>query len=107
MPGWWERCPASTAYQISHAWGNALPEFTGEQWRSMLPPLLRAIFAPGPTKKKPVPPKPQPLATVPPGPIADVMAKLQELQATYPTAEVRQGARGRWELWPAADAAKP
>lgn len=106
MPGWWERCPACTAYRIGHVWGgaHALPDFTGEQWRAMLPQRLRTIFAPGPVKKKPTQPKPRPLATVPPGPIAEVMAKLQELQAEYPTAQVRQGARGRWELWPAADA---
>ncbi|MEV6873973.1 hypothetical protein [Amycolatopsis sp. NPDC051128] len=105
MPGWWERCWASTAYQIGHGWGvpHALPDFTGEQWRAMLPPLLRTIFVPGPIKKNPMAPKPQPLATVPSGPIADVMAKLQELQAKYPTAEVRQGSRGRWELWPPKD----
>ncbi|MBB1152497.1 hypothetical protein [Amycolatopsis dendrobii] len=103
MPGWWERCHASTSYAIGHGWGepHALPDFTGEQWQAMLPPLLRSTFAPEPIKKKPAKPKPQPLATIPPGPIADVMAKLQELQAKYPTAEVRQGNRGRWELWPA------
>lgn len=109
MPGLLERCPACTAYQIGHVWGgkHALPDFTGDQWCAMLPPMLRAIFAPDSVKKKAVPPKPKPLATVPPGPIADVMAKLQELQAKYPTAEVRQGARGRWELWPQKDNPKP
>ncbi|WP_409184911.1 hypothetical protein F9C11_11880 [Amycolatopsis sp. VS8301801F10] len=105
IPGWWERCHASTAYQIGHGWGvpHALPDFTAEQWQAMLPPLLRSTFAPKPIKKKPAQPKPQPLATVPPGPIAEVMAKLQELQAKYPTAEVRQGSRGRWDLWPAKE----
>ncbi|MFD9889719.1 hypothetical protein ACFWY9_10270 [Amycolatopsis sp. NPDC059027] len=108
MPGWWERCPACTAYRIGHVWGGtyALPDFTGEQWRAMLPPRLRAIFAPGPVEKKLAKPKPQPLATIPPGPIDEVMAKLQELQAKYPTAQVRQGARGSWELWPATEGPK-
>jgi hypothetical protein len=103
MPGWWERCSACTAYRIEHVWGgeHALPDFTGEQWRVMLPPVPRAVFAPdSPKKRKSPAPKPQPLATVPAGPIADVTARLAELQAQYPTAEVRQGSRGQWELWP-------
>lgn len=69
MPGWWERCPASTAYQIGHVWGGkqALPDFDGEQWRTMLPPLLRTIFAPAPPKPKREPhPKPEPLAVISP-----------------------------------------
>jgi hypothetical protein len=48
------------------------------------------------------PPKPkaQPLAVVPSGlPIADVVAKLTELQAQFPDAEVRRGRANRWELW--------
>jgi hypothetical protein len=50
LPGWWERCPACTDYQIRHQWGGtfALPDFDADQWRAMLTPLLRAIFAPAP-----------------------------------------------------------
>ena len=45
-------------------------------------------------------PKPQPLAVVPSGlPIADVVAKLTELQQQFPDAEVRRGRANRWELW--------
>jgi hypothetical protein len=45
-------------------------------------------------------PKPQPLAVVPSGlPIAEVVAKLTELQQQYPGAEVRRGRANRWELW--------
>ena len=45
-------------------------------------------------------PKPQPLAIVPSGlPIADVVAKLTELQQQFPGAEVRRGRANRWELW--------
>ncbi len=55
MPGWWERCPACTHYQLDHQWGHdALPDFDFEQWHAMLTPLLRAVFAPD----KPVPRKP-------------------------------------------------
>lgn len=50
LPGWWQRCPACTDYQIRHQWGGtfALPDFDVGQWRAMLTPLLRAIFAPAP-----------------------------------------------------------
>ncbi len=55
MPGWWDRCPACTGYQIRHQWGGtgALPDFDADQWRAMLKPVLRAVFAPAP----PAPPK--------------------------------------------------
>jgi hypothetical protein len=43
IPGWWERCTASTTYQLAHQWGHdTLPDFDGDQWQAMLPPLLRA-----------------------------------------------------------------
>lgn len=52
----------------------------------------------------PPPPKPEPLAVVPSGlPIAEVVERLQELQAKYPDAEVRRGRANRWELWPKPD----
>jgi len=79
-----------------------LPDFAGEQWRSMLPPTLRTIFAPDPVKK-PAVAKPRLLATVPPGAIDKVTARLRELRKEYPDAEVPQGIHGRWELWPKAD----
>lgn len=48
----------------------------------------------------PAEPKPQPLAVVRSGlPIADVVAKLTELQEQFPGAEVRRGRANRWELW--------
>jgi hypothetical protein len=54
--------------------------------------------------KTPPPPKPEPLAVVPSGlPIAEVVERMQELQAKYPDAEVRRGRASRWELWPAAE----
>ncbi|WUI01561.1 hypothetical protein OHR68_06995 [Spirillospora sp. NBC_00431] len=57
LPGWLERCIACTPYQLRHQWGGAqaLPGFDGEQWRKMLTPFLRAIFAPGkPARRTPV-----------------------------------------------------
>lgn len=103
MPGWWERCVACTGYAIGHVWGgsHALPDFDGDQWQAMLPPLLRALFAPDPPKPKRKPqPKPQPLAVIAPGPISEVMTQLTEAQTKYPTAEVKRGKSGNWELWP-------
>jgi hypothetical protein len=52
MPGWWERCPASTNIQIRQQWGQGLPDFDGAQWQAMLTPLLRAIFAPTPPRQR-------------------------------------------------------
>lgn len=104
MPGWWDRCPACTAYQIEHRWGGdrTLPDFTGEQWSAMLPPLLRTVFLPAPSKpiRKKTQPKPQPLAVIAPGPISEVTARLSEAQAKYPTARLRRGFGDSWELWP-------
>lgn len=53
-------------------------------------------------KPEPVPPPtPQPIATLKLGlPIGDVIARLTELQAQYPDAEVRRGRANRWEIWP-------
>jgi hypothetical protein len=103
LPGWWERCPACTAYELEHGWGGkrALPDFDYEQWRAMLPPLLRTLFAPAqpkPTSKREQPP--EPLAVIESGPISAVMGQLAAAQAKYPTAQVRRGRGNRWELWP-------
>jgi hypothetical protein len=52
LPGWWERCPASTSIQIRQQWGQGLPDFDGAQWQAILTPLLRAIFAPAPPRQR-------------------------------------------------------
>ncbi|GAA1578913.1 hypothetical protein GCM10009789_35750 [Kribbella sancticallisti] len=104
LPGWWERCPACTAYQIEHRWGtaNVLPDFDGEQWRAMLPPMLRAIFAPAPRRQTAQRRRPtsQPLAVIQAGPIAEVVARLAEIQQVHPTAQLRPADRGTWAVWP-------
>jgi hypothetical protein len=63
--------------------------------------MLEAFAKRRETEAVPPPkPKPQPLAVVPSGlPIAEVVAKLSELQQQYPDAEVRRGRANRWELW--------
>jgi hypothetical protein len=102
LPGWWERCPACSAYKIEHQWGGnqALPDFDGQQWRAMLPPMLRAIFTPVQPRLNPKPPKPRPLAVIESGPIGEVMAQLVTVQTKYPTAQVRRGNGDSWELRP-------
>ncbi|GEM_PF-6620424 len=101
MPGWWSRCSASTRYQIEHQWGyNALPDFDGEQWRAMLPLMLREIFAPSPPKLRQPIVRPRPLAVIAAGKIDEVLPRLAEAQARFPDAEVRSGPHGSWELWP-------
>lgn len=105
MPGWWERCPACTAYKIEHALGvkGTLPEFDGQQYLAMLPPLLKALFGPAPERKPKTPaaPKPKPLLVIPGGlPVDQVLARLAEAQKRHPDAEVRRGSGDGWELWP-------
>jgi hypothetical protein len=102
MPGWWQRCSACTTYQIEHQWGHhALPDFDGEHWRAMLPSTLREVFAPTPPQPRRAAARPKPLAVIAAGRIDKVMAQLAEAQARFPDAEVRNGPRGSWELWPA------
>lgn len=103
LPGWWERCPACTAYNIEHRWGgeHALPDFGYEQWRAMLPPMLRTIFTPAePKPRRKQQPKPRPLAVITPGSITEVMTQLAEAQVEYPTAQLHRGETCNWELWP-------
>ena len=56
------------------------------------------------TASTPTPPaaaKPQPLAVIPSGlPIADVVARLTQLQAEFPDGQVKRGRANRWEIWP-------
>lgn len=102
MPGWWQRCSACTSYQLEHQWGGqlALPDFNGEQWRTMLPPLLREIFAPAPVKPRQPVARPKPLAVISAGTVDDILACLTEAKDQFPDAQVRPGPRGTWELWP-------
>ncbi|MEH1129428.1 hypothetical protein [Micromonospora sp. CPCC 206061] len=104
IPGWWQRCPACTTYRVGHQWGGqyALPDFSYDQWRAMLPPLLRTIFTPSPPRPRPAPrPQPKPLAVIPSGPITEVRKRLEQAETRYPTAHVRPGSTDGWEVWPA------
>ncbi|HXC78575.1 MAG TPA: hypothetical protein VNU19_16185 [Candidatus Acidoferrum sp.] len=65
--------------------------------REMFDSFVRASAPPSP----PPPPKPEPLAVIPSRlPIVEVLARLSEIQAKYPDAEVRRGNANKWEIWP-------
>jgi hypothetical protein len=50
---------------------------------------------------EPPAPEPKPIAVITlSGPIEDVTAKLAAIQADHPGAQIRQGKRNRWEIWP-------
>jgi len=64
--------------------------------------MLVSMFARHQLPEPPPAPKPQPLAVVPSGlPIAEAIARLQDLQQQFPDAEVKRGRAGRFEIWPA------
>lgn len=101
-----EMCSECATPLAHHGWvwppGHPCPAWPGwaarmREARRMLETFAQRRGAEAlPTAK----PKPQPLAVVPSGlPIADVVAKLTELQAQFPDAEVRRGRANRWELW--------
>lgn len=85
--------------------GWPLPRMAGmgarlKQVRQMVEDMVRRNEE---SKGAEAPPRPklEPLALVPSGlPIAEVVERLQELQAKYPDVEVRRGRANRWELWP-------
>jgi hypothetical protein len=66
----------------------------------MLPPMLKAVFAPIPAKPRQPAVRPTPLAVITAGNIDDVTALLAEARARFPGAQVRSGTRGMWEVWP-------
>jgi hypothetical protein len=80
------------------AWPGAAAQ--RRKFREMFDSMVRAT-QPAPP---PAPPKPEPLAVIPSRlPIAEVLARLSEVQAKYPDAEVRRGNANRWEVWAPAD----
>ncbi len=64
--------------------------------REVLMMLQRVAPTPEPQRL----PEVKPLAVIQSGlPIAEVLARLAEIHATYPDAEVRRGKADRWEIW--------
>jgi cell division septum initiation protein DivIVA len=106
-----EMCSECATPMAHHGWvwppGHPCPAWPGwaarmREVRQMLESFAKRREA----EAVPLPkPKPQALAVVPSGlPIAEVVAKLTELQAQLPDAEVRRGRANRWELWAPDDA---
>lgn len=106
-----EMCSECPTPMANHGW--VTPPFKGPcpAWPGWAARMreARAIFeqaiARNEREAEPSPvPKPQPLAVVPSGlPIAEVMARLAEIQEKFPNAEVRRGRSNRWEIWPAME----
>ena len=102
MPGWWQRCSACTTYQMEYQWGGqrALPDFDGEHWVAMLPPMFKAVFAPDPPKPRQRLVRRKPLAVIAAADIDDVLTQLSDAKTRSQAPEVRSGPHGTWELWP-------
>lgn len=107
-----EMCSECATPMAHHGWvwppGHPCPAWPG--WAARMREVRQTLetFAKGRQAEAVPTPKPklQPLAVVASGlPIADVVAKLSELQQQFPNAEVRRGRASRWELW-APDEAK-
>lgn len=89
--------------------GYALGDFTRPcpawpSWRARLLKARGMIMSWSAAKEQaaPPPPKPQPIAVLKSGtPIEEVIARLTQLNAEHPGAEVRRGNANRWEIWPA------
>jgi hypothetical protein len=101
-----EMCSECATPMAHHGWvwppGCPCPAWPG--WAARMREVRQMLesFAKRRESEAMPPPKPkaQPLAVVPSGlPIADVVAKLTELKAQFPDAEVRRGRANRWELW--------
>lgn len=107
-------CPEPAAWHLTGkvtaiGWQAPCP---GWPWWAERLDEVRAMVAGWASKReepKVEPAPPEPLAVIPSGlPIAEVAARLTELQAQHPDAEVRRGKRDGWELWaPAALAGRP
>ena len=101
-----DMCSECATPMAHHGWvwppGRPCPAWPGWATRMREVRQMLETFAKSCDKRAPAPakPKPQPLAVVPSGlPIADVVAKLTEIQQQFPGAQVRRGRANRWELW--------
>ena len=101
-----EMCSECATPMAHHGWvwppGRPCPVWPGWATRMREVRQLLETFANHREAESVATPKPkaQPLAVVASGlPIADVVAKLSELQQQFPAAEVRRGRASRWELW--------
>jgi len=107
-----EMCSECYALEGWHETGT-LGDLTGPcpawpQWAARLQKARDMLLSFSSQDKGPAtPPKPQPkpIAVLPSGlSIGEVIARLTELQAEHPDAEVRRGRANRWEIWPQPEA---
>lgn len=102
-----EMCSECYSLQAWHETGT-LGDLTGPcpawpQWAARLQKARDMLLSFSKDKEPATPPepKPEPIAVLPSGlPIGEVIARLTELQAEHPDAEVRRGRANRWEIWP-------
>jgi hypothetical protein len=103
-----DMCSECDTPMADHVW--RLTRFTGPcpawpRWAARVREARQMFFKMVEASKPsapPPPPKPQPLAVVPSGlPIAEVMARLAEIQQEFSDAVIRRGRANRWEAWPA------
>jgi len=94
--------PASSHGWVSPPYEGPCPAWPGWAERlSRARELLLAATERTKDESEPDQPKPQPIAVLPSGlPIAEVIAKLSELEHKYPNAIVKRGRANRWEVWP-------
>ncbi|WP_433229201.1 hypothetical protein [Actinomadura formosensis] len=106
-----QMCSECATPIFKHGWvtppyDGPCPAWPG--WAKRIQGVREMLLAAGEANKQrhkpavPPPRKPEPLAVIPSGlPIAEITARLTELQKQFPDAEVRRGRANRWELWPA------
>lgn len=93
--------PASHRGWVSPPYDGPCPAWPG--WAERLRQARQILFAGAEraTVKEPDQPKPHPIAVLPSGlPIAEVIAKLSELQNEHPDAIIKRGRANKWEIWP-------
>lgn len=100
-------CVSPSSWHGYTAWGGDFrtiaPCPAWPDWAARLQKVRAMLTVPAAKETVPATPQPQPLAVIPSGlPIAEVLQRLKDLQVKHPDAEVRRGARNKWEIWPAA-----
>lgn len=111
-----DMCSECYALKEWHETGT-LGDLTGPcpawpQWSARLQKARDMLLSFSSKDKQPSPsppqPSPKPITVLPSSlSIGEVIARLTELQAEHPDAEVRRGRANRWEIWPQPQASQP